>query len=150
VSRSFELFQLASVRTFQQHVRTPLSVRSAMDFFPRHRYGKIATTVRTMWIPVRTRSSIRQVMHSKSRRPDVSVHGPDAHASYMEIAYIRSTVRKTDPMVRTRQALLWKLRATEVRPSGRSSNQERISANFGKPIAQLSIWTSYDYRPDDA
>jgi len=32
VSRSFELFQLASVRTFQQHVRTTLSVRPAVGF----------------------------------------------------------------------------------------------------------------------
>jgi hypothetical protein len=32
MSRSFELLQLASVRTFQQHVRMPLSVRSAMGF----------------------------------------------------------------------------------------------------------------------
>jgi hypothetical protein len=32
VSRSFKLLQLASVRTFQQHVRTPLSVRPAMGF----------------------------------------------------------------------------------------------------------------------
>jgi hypothetical protein len=32
LSRSFELFQLAFVQTFQQHVRTPLSVRSTMRF----------------------------------------------------------------------------------------------------------------------
>jgi hypothetical protein len=32
VSRSFKLFQLASVRKFQQHVRTTLSVRPAMGF----------------------------------------------------------------------------------------------------------------------
>jgi hypothetical protein len=32
VSTSFELFQLASVRTFQQHVRTTLSVQPAMGF----------------------------------------------------------------------------------------------------------------------
>jgi hypothetical protein len=32
VSRSFELFQIAYVWTFQQHVRMPLSVRSAMGF----------------------------------------------------------------------------------------------------------------------
>jgi hypothetical protein len=32
VSRSFELFQLASVWTFQQHVRTTLSVHPAMGF----------------------------------------------------------------------------------------------------------------------
>jgi hypothetical protein len=32
VSRSFELFQLALVRTFQQHVWTPLGVQPAMEF----------------------------------------------------------------------------------------------------------------------
>jgi hypothetical protein len=32
VSRSFKLLQFASVRTFQQHVRTTLSVRPAMGF----------------------------------------------------------------------------------------------------------------------
>jgi hypothetical protein len=36
------------------------------DFFPKHSYGKIAATVQTTWIPVRTCSSIRQVSHSKS------------------------------------------------------------------------------------
>jgi hypothetical protein len=84
------------------------------DFFPKHRYGKTATTVWTMWIHVRTRSFIRQVVHSKSRCPDVSLHGSDALASYMEIASIRSTVRMTVVMVQTRQALIWKLRAVEV------------------------------------
>jgi hypothetical protein len=34
------------------------------DFFLKHRYGKITATVRTMWILVRTCSSIRQVAHS--------------------------------------------------------------------------------------
>jgi len=58
------------------------------DFLPKHRYGKIAATVRTMWILVRTRSSIRQVAHSKFRRPVVSLHGPDARATYMEIVCI--------------------------------------------------------------
>jgi hypothetical protein len=160
VSRSFELLQLASVRTFQQHVRTTLSVRPAIgflskaqiwedhcnrpddvdsrsdalihkpscafkihasgkqpswsrhasylygncvhlinrpdnhslgldqlwDFFPKHRYRKIVATIQTMWIPVRTRSSIRQVAHSKFRRPDDSLHGPDTRATYMELA----------------------------------------------------------------
>jgi hypothetical protein len=71
------------------------------DFFLKHRYGKTAATVRTMWIPVWTRSFIRQAVHSKSRRLDVSLHGQDARASYMEIACIRSTVRTTDTLVRT-------------------------------------------------
>jgi hypothetical protein len=82
------------------------------DFFPKHRYGKIAATVRTMWIPVRTRSFIRQVMRSKSRCPDTQ-------ALYMEIACIRSTVRTTYVMVQTYQALIWKLCTTKVWPSGR-------------------------------
>jgi hypothetical protein len=51
------------------------------DFFPKHRYGKIAATIWTMWISVWACSSIRQVVHSKSRRPDSRAH-------YMEIACI--------------------------------------------------------------
>jgi hypothetical protein len=58
------------------------------DFFPKHRYGKIAATIRTMWILVRTRSSIRYVGHSKFRRPENSLHGPDARATYMKIVCI--------------------------------------------------------------
>jgi len=38
------------------------------DFLPKHRYGKIAAIIWMRWIPVRRRSSIRQVTHSKSRR----------------------------------------------------------------------------------
>jgi hypothetical protein len=76
-----------------------------------------------MWIPVRTCSSIRQVAHSKSRRPDASLHGSDVRAIYMEIACIKSIVRMTIPLVWTGKALIWKLRAAEVRQSGRGSNQ---------------------------
>jgi hypothetical protein len=89
------------------------------DFFLKHKYGKTAATVMTMCVPVRTRSFIRQVMHSKSRRPNVSLHGPDAQASYMEIVFIRSTVRRIAVMVRMHQALIWKLRAAKVQLSGR-------------------------------
>jgi len=35
------LCHLASVRTFQQHVRTPPSTRSVFDFFPSSKKGKI-------------------------------------------------------------------------------------------------------------
>jgi hypothetical protein len=105
VLRSFELLQLAFVRTFQQPVRTTLSVRPKLqDFFPKHKYGKIAAIVRTTWIPAWTRSSIRQVSQFKSRRPDASQHGPDARASNMEIACISSTVRTTILLVQTREA----------------------------------------------
>jgi hypothetical protein len=100
------------------------------DFLPKHRYGKIAAAVRTMWILVQTCLSIRQVAHSKFRRLDDNIHGPDARATYMEIVCIKSTIWTTIPLVRTREALIWKLRAAKVRPSKRSLNQERISVKF--------------------
>jgi len=53
VSRSFELLQLASVRTFQQHVRTRLSVRPAMGFL-----------------------SKTQIWEDHCNRPDVLIHKP--------------------------------------------------------------------------
>jgi formylmethanofuran:tetrahydromethanopterin formyltransferase len=76
----------------------------------------------------------------------------------MEIACIRSTVRTTIPLVRTLEAFIRKLLAAEVRPSGRQGTTVRMLLNlgknfseiFGKPIAQLSIRTPYDYHPDDA
>jgi hypothetical protein len=89
------------------------------DFFPKHRYGKFAATVRTMWNPIRTSSFIRQVSHSKFRRPDVSPLGPDGRAPNMKITFIRSTARTTIPLFWTHEALIWKLLAAEVRPSER-------------------------------
>jgi hypothetical protein len=89
------------------HPSRRLSVFDKLQgFFPKHSYGKIAATVRTKWIPIRTRSSIRQVSHSKSRRPDVSPLGPDMRASDMEIACIKSIVRTTIPLVRMRESLV--------------------------------------------
>jgi hypothetical protein len=89
------------------------------DFFSKHRYGKTTATVWMMCVPIQTSSFIRQVVHSKSRRPDVSLHGSDVKASYMEIACIRSTVQTTNVMIWTRQVLIWKLRLAKVQPSER-------------------------------
>jgi hypothetical protein len=107
------------------------------DFFPKHKYGKTTITVRTMWIPVWTPSSIRQVAHSKIRRPDNGLHGPDARALFMEIACIKFTSRKTNAMVQTRQALIWKLRAAKVRPSGRHGNTVQMRLNSRKNICEI-------------
>jgi hypothetical protein len=107
------------------------------DFFPKHKYGKTAATVRAMWILVWTRSFVRQVVHSKSRHPNVSPLGPDARGSYMEIACIRSTIWTTDPMVRMRQALIWKLRAAKVRPSGRQGNIVWTRLNSRKNFCEI-------------
>jgi hypothetical protein len=55
------------------------------DFLQKHRYGKIAATVQTMWIPVWTRLSIRQVAHSKFSCSDDHSIGPDAQSLNIEI-----------------------------------------------------------------
>jgi len=128
------------------------------DFFPKHRYGKIAATVRTTWIPIRTRSSIRQVSQFKSRCPDASQHGPDSRISDIEIACIKSTVQTTVPPVRTCKAFIWKLLAAEVRLFGRQGitvrtrlrNRKEFQRNSWKLIVQLSVRTARDYRPDGA
>jgi hypothetical protein len=107
------------------------------DFFPKHRYGKTAATVWMMWIPVQTYSSIRQVAHSKFRRPDDGLHSPDAWASYMEIVCIRFTVRTIDAMVRTCEALIWKLYAAKVRPSRLQGNTVQMRLNSGKNFYEI-------------
>jgi hypothetical protein len=89
------------------------------DFFPKHRYGKTAATVRTMCVPVRTLSFIRQVVHTKFNHLDVSLHGLDAQASYMEIVCISSTIRTLSFMVWRLKAMIWKLCAAKVQPSRR-------------------------------
>jgi hypothetical protein len=74
------------------------------DFLPKHSFGKIAVTVRTTWIPVQTRSFIRQVSHSN----------PDVWTSVL--------------LVRTHEHQIWKLRASD-QPSGRPSPW----SGLGKP-----------------
>jgi len=93
----------------------------------RHSYGMMAATVQTMCDPVRTMSSIRQVMHSKFNRPDVSLHGLDDQASYMEIVCTSSIVRTSTFKVRMLQSLImvitWRQSAT-IRTIG----QHRLDA----------------------
>jgi hypothetical protein len=90
----------------------------ASEFLPKHRYGKIPATIRTTWIFVRMRSSIRQLSQFKSRHSNASQHGPDASASDMKISCIRSAVRMTILLVRTRESSIWKFLAANVRLSG--------------------------------
>jgi hypothetical protein len=131
-------YNLHPSRRFSSMSRRPSVFGHASGFLSKHRYGKIAATVQTTWIPVRMRSSIRQVSQFKFRRPDASHHGPDARASDMEIACIRSTDRMPILLVRTREASIWKLLATDVRPSGWQclnvwtwlSNRKDLQRNF--------------------
>jgi hypothetical protein len=130
----------------------------ASGFLSKHRYGKIIATVRTTWIPVQTRSSIRQVLQFKSRRPDDGPHGPDTRASDMEIAYIKSTVRTIIPWSGRAKPLSGNyLQRTCNRPNDRappfgrgSETGKNFSEILGQLIAQLSVRTAHDYRPDGA
>jgi hypothetical protein len=108
----------------------PQCLIKLQDFFPKHRYGKIDATV---WMC----SSIRQVSQFKSRRSDASHHGPDVRVSNMEIACIKSTVRTTILLVRTREASIWKLLTANVRPSGRQGNIVRTGLNSGKNFNEI-------------
>jgi hypothetical protein len=135
VSVTFLLLALSSVQTTWIPVRTFLCVEKLptapacirpddsqcsiklQDFFPKHRYGKIAATVWMKWMLVRTLSSIRQISQLKSRRLDASQHGPDVRALDMKIACIRSVVQTTILPVWTREASVWKLLAANVRSS---------------------------------
>jgi hypothetical protein len=64
-----------------------------LQILSKFKHGKIDATVRTMWIPARTRFSLRQESQFKFIRPDICNHGPDARSIDMEIAYSTSTVR---------------------------------------------------------
>jgi hypothetical protein len=66
------LFQLASVWIFQQPVRTTLNNR-ASGFLSKSKYGKIALTIQTTWIPVRTRYSLKVSTQFKFNRPDAGL-----------------------------------------------------------------------------
>lgn len=107
------------------------------DFFPKHRYGKIAATVRMMWIPVQMRSSIRQVSHQNPdvRTPVFMIRTCEHHI--WKIVCIRSTVWTTVPLVQTSEASIGKLRAAEVRPSGRQCNTVRTWFKSGKNFSKF-------------
>jgi len=66
--------------------------------------------------------------------PDDHSFGSDARSLNMEIAYSGSTIVRTTGHHHSDAAQIWK----------------EFQQNFRKPIAQLSVWTSYDYRPDGA
>jgi len=90
VSRSFELFQLTSVRTFQQHVWTTLSVRPATGFL-----------------------SKTQIWEVPCNCPDDVKSRLDAFIHKASIAFKIQTVRMPVFMARPREHQIWKLRASD-------------------------------------
>jgi hypothetical protein len=96
----------------------------ALGFLSKYRYGKIATTVRTR-IPVRTRSSLRQVRNSNPTVWMPVYHSPNARTTDMEIACSRSTFQTAIHLVRTKEAFIRKFLVADVRPSRRQGNTVR-------------------------
>jgi len=124
------------------YVWTTLSVRPAMGFLSKTQIWEDRCNRPDNVDSLQTRSSIRQVAHSKFRRPDNSLYGPDARATYMEIACIWSTIRTTILLVWTREALIRKLPVAKVRPSRWHGNtvQERLKSrkNFSEILESRS------------
>jgi hypothetical protein len=118
VSRSF----CSGLHPFRR-LSSPSGRLSVFDqasyFLSKSKYAKIAATVRTTWIIVWTRYSLRKVRNFNSTVQTSAYQGPDARTTDMEIACRRSTVRTAILMVRTHEALVRKLLATDLRPSGR-------------------------------
>jgi hypothetical protein len=143
---------------FQQHVRTTLSVRLAMGFLSKtqiweDRYNcpddvdsrpdplihkasctfKIQTSGRHHSWSGRASYIYGNCVHLINR-PDYHSLGPDALSLYMETKCSWSVTVQTTGQHR--------LDAAQIR--------KEFQQNFRKPIAQLSVWTSYVYCPDGA
>jgi len=106
----------------------------ASDFLSKIKYGKIAATIRTTWIPVRTHYFLRQVHNLNSTVRTPAYHGPDALMTDMEIACSRSPVRTVILLVRMCEACIRKLLAADVRPSGRQGNTVRTRLSNKKDL----------------
>jgi hypothetical protein len=129
----------------------------ALGFISKHRYGKIAATVWTMWIPVWTRSSIRQVSQFKSRRPDTGNHGPGVHQIWKLRASDQPSGRSFPRSGRAKPLYGNYLQWTCDRPDD-SATPSKCGSQTGKifkeifiiSVVQLSVQTAYDHRSDDA
>jgi hypothetical protein len=133
VSRSFELFQLASVWTFQQPVRTTLSVRPSFRFSFQNQ----------IWEDCCNRPNELLLKASSQFK----LNRPDARSTDMEITCSRSPVRTAILLVWTHEVFIRKLLAADVRPSGQQGNTirtrlsnrkdfQRKSQNFGRTVVR--------------
>jgi hypothetical protein len=116
-------------------------------FFPKSNMGRLLQPSRRCGFPSGCATYLRQVRNSNSTVRTPVYYGPDARTTDMEITCRRSTFRTVIPKVRTREALVRKLLAADVRPSGRQcftiqtrlSNRkdfQRKSPNFGFTVVR--------------
>jgi hypothetical protein len=93
VSRSFELFSVASVRMSQQHVRTPFSARQVNKILSKTQIWEDSCKPSGCQVyTVRTLSLIRQVVQKMFNHLDVSLHSPDARATPSERSPIQERI----------------------------------------------------------
>jgi len=114
VSRSFKLFHLASVQTFQKHVRTTLSVWPAMGFLSKTR----------IW------EDRCNHPNNVDSHPDVLIH----KASY---AFKIQTSGWQPSWSGRSSYLIWKVRAAKVRSSGWQGNTVRTPLKTGKNSCKI-------------
>jgi hypothetical protein len=134
--RSFKLLSLHPSRCFNSPSGRLSVFDQASNFLSKIKYRKIATTVWTTWIPVRTLYSLRQVCNSNSIIRTPVYHVPDVRSTNMKIACSRSTVRTAILLVRTPVAFIRKLLAADVRPSGRQCLTVRMRLSNRKDFQQ--------------
>jgi hypothetical protein len=128
--RSLKLLQLASVRTFQQHVRTTLGVRPAMGFPSKTQIWEDCCNC-----PDNVDSHPNTLIHKASIA--FKIQTSRRQSSWSGHSTIRSTVRTTIPLVRTYEALVWKLHAAKVRLSGRQGTTVRTQLKSGKNFSEI-------------
>jgi hypothetical protein len=104
---------------FQQHVRTTLNVRPAMGFLSKTQIwedhcNRPDDVDFSPDAPIHKASRVFKIQTSR-RQPPWSERASYLYGNCMH----QITIRITIPLVWTREALIWKIRAAEVRPSGR-------------------------------
>jgi hypothetical protein len=165
MSKSFKLLQLASIRTFQQHVRTTLSVRQTsgflsktqlwedrynrpddMDSRPNALIHKVSIAIQIQTSGQRSSWSGRACIRygncvHQINRPDDHPPGPDTRSLYMEITCNgHATVRTIGTTVQT-----WLKNRKEFQ-----RNSQEIDRTVVRPDGHDYRPDGHDYRPDGA
>jgi hypothetical protein len=159
VSRSFELLQLASVWTFQQPVRTTLSVQPSFRIsFQNIDIGRLLQPSGRRGFPS-GRAHPKGKYHNSNQdiRALVSLVQTRVHQIWKLSASNQSSGRSSPWSGRAKPLygnyLQWTCDCPDIRalPLGRGSKTgKNFSKILGQLIAQLSIQTAHDYHPDGA
>jgi hypothetical protein len=147
VSRSFELVQLASVRMFQQHIRTTLSVRPAMGFLSKTQIWEDRCNrpddVDSRPDALIHKASIAFKFQTSGHQSSWSIHTSIRYGNYVH-QINRPNNHSFGPDARSLNKEITCSESATSRMTGHhcpDAVQIKIEfqRNFGKPIAQLSV-----------